>query len=179
MLQEVYMDDALQGAPPHGGAQRTTEFPVEVFRQYMALNPSARPDTRLDPNAVYAKRGVISVSSRILRGADMRACVVAVERAFDPKHHLRGRSPLLVWLACAVGMWIQPHPVRGHHLVFVDAKKPRVATEAEAARHYGLSVNTARLYHDYAKEAVQGEWAELSAVIEFYGTVDEADVWRG
>lgn len=172
-------DDAKQGAPPRGGTKRPTDFPVEVFRQYMVLNSSARPDTRLDPNAVYAKRGIISVNSRILRGADMRACVVAVERAFDPKHHERGRSPLLVWLACSVGMWIQPHPVRGHHLVFVDAKRPRLASEAEAARHCGLKLDTARLYHDYADAAVQAEWEDVSAVIEFYGTVDEDDVWRG
>jgi len=164
MLQEVIaMDDATLSAPPTRRRKPTT-FPLHLYRRYLQLNTAWRADTRLDPQAVYSKRGLYSVSGRLVAGAELWPVMEAVRRAFDPKSkdHF-SLLAYLVWLGCEVGMEVVPRTDgKGSVVVAFDPEHSSVMSAAQVAVRYGMLVTSAEQYHSLTRNAVEREWKAIA-----------------
>ncbi len=136
------------------------DFPIEAVKAYLEENSAWRSDTRLDPQATYAARGVRTVSGRILTGAEAAAAVRAVYAGLlmQPNPHNTHAGHVVVWFGCEVG-YKRILDRRGTPLfVLAHPMTEAVMTEGEVMRHYGMAAGTVNSRLSEAWKAVLIEW---------------------
>jgi hypothetical protein len=151
------VDDTHRTIPP---------FPWGALRFIFTSGGDYSSDRTLMPVTMTAHRSSDGIRGAALARANWGPVTTAIQRAFHEsreRHHLHA-SHWKVLIACEVGM-VQRPDSRGRlqWCVYSAAHPNSVVPDDEAARLFGITAGSVRIYHTQVRHAIEDEWEDLHA----------------